>query len=292
MVEEKSSLKKFLPFILGIVVFIGTVAGGYFFMLKKGNQSLKAVKLKNITYKRIYFDKFVIARNIYPAKDESKASKYLSKAWVFYIKGFVDVEFPLEEFELKGSTLVYKGGFKYDGEILPYTLTITVPSENFYDVYEINPQPISKAEAENIGNLAGAVTAPIGGYLGAKLGGKVGNMLCNFIPKFAKVKAVCGIGGSILGGAIGGTGTYLFTSNLVYKLVRGFRFADKITNEEKEDLLEEAKKLISVDIIANSDLQKELKEAFENYVKSYFSQYGVNIEKIVYKTSANAVGGE
>ena len=74
MAEEKSSLKKFLPFILGIVVFIGTVAGGYFFMLKKGNQSLKAVKLKNITYKRIYFDKFVIARNIYPAKDESKAS--------------------------------------------------------------------------------------------------------------------------------------------------------------------------------------------------------------------------
>jgi hypothetical protein len=286
--EEKSSLKKFLPFILGIVVFIGTVAGGYFFMLKKGNQSLKAIKLENITYKRIYFDKFVIARNIYPAKDESKASKYLSKVWVFYLKGFVDVEFPLKDFELKGDTLVYKGDFKYKNEeILPYVLTITIPPSDFYEVYEINPRPISPEEAKSIGKVAGLIAAPVGGYLGAKVGGNLAGVLCKFVPKAGKLKAVCGLSreiGSLVGGIAGTGGAYVSVSNYVTRLITGFRFTDEITVEDKEKVLEKAKKLILLDIASNLDLQKELKSAFETYVKSYFRQYGVNIRKIVYKT--------
>ena len=44
-------------------------------------------------------------------------------------------------------------------------------------------------------------------------------------------------------------------------------------------------------MINQMDNLKDIKP-WLHYVKSYFSQYGVNIEKIVYKTSANAVGGE
>jgi len=287
--EEKSS-KAFLPFVLGLIIFVGIVGGGFFY-LKNQQRDLKLFKIDNIVYKRIYFDKFVIVRNIYPVKDEDMVGKYLSKAWVFYIKGFVDVEFPLKDFKIEGNALIYKGGFKYNGEILPYVLTITVPAENFYDVYEIKPQPISGEDAENIGRIAGAVVAPIGGYFGVRVGGSLGNVVCNFIPQAARFKAICGVVGGVVGGAVGGIGTYLTVSHLTYKLVNGFRFVDELTVEEKNRLLEETKKLILLDIAADSDLQRELKKAFENYVRSYFSRYGIEISKVVYKTYVNTNNG-
>jgi|GEM_PF-5839849 hypothetical protein len=290
MAGKERSLKSFLPFVIGLIVFVGIVGGGFFY-LKNQTQNLRSFKINNIVYKRIYFDKFVIARNIYPAKDEDRVSRYLSKAWVFYIKGFVDVEFPLKDFKIEGNTFIYKGGFKYNGEILPYVLTITVPAENFYDVYEIKPQPISEEDAESIGRMVGAVVAPVGGYLGVKGGGSLGNVVCNFIPQAARFKAICGVVGSVVGGAVGGAGTYLTVSHLTYKLVNGFRFVDELTVEEKNRLLEEAKKLILLDIAADSDLQRELKKAFENYVRSYFSRYGIEISKVVYETSGNINNG-
>ena len=290
MAEKGKFSRNFLPFVIGLIVFIGIVGGGFFY-LKNRTQNLKSFKINNIAYKRIYFDKFVIARNIYPAKDEDRVSKYLSKAWVFYIKGFVDVEFPLKDFKIEGNTFIYKGGFKYNGEILPYVLTITVPAENFYYVYEIKPQPVSEEDAGNIGRMVGAVVAPVGGYLGVKGGGSLGNVVCNFIPQAARFKAICGVAGSIVGGVVGGAGTYLSVSRLTYKLVNGFRFVDKLTVEEKNRLLEEAKKLILLDIASDSDLQRELKKAFENYVRSYFSRYGIEISKVVYETSGNINNG-
>ena len=283
--KQKRSIKDFLPIVIGIAVFIGIVGGGFFY-LKKKNQNLKLFKVASITYKRIYFDKFVIAKNIFTATDKNGISKYFSKAWVFYVKGFVDVEFPLKDFRLvNGDTLVYEGEFKYGGEVLPYQLTITIPAEDFYDVYEIEPQRISKKTAERIGKVVGAVVAPLGGYLGAKVGGSIGSVVCRFIPNALKIRAICGTVGAIAGGLAGGAGRYLSVSHFTRKLIEGFRFADKLTVEDKHRLLEEAKKLILLDIASNPDLQKEFKEAFENYVKSYFSQYGIKINKIVYKTS-------
>ena len=139
--------------------------------------------------------------------------------------------------------------------------------------------------------MVGAVVAPVGGYLGVKGGGSLGNVVCNFIPQAARFKAICGVAGSIVGGVVGGAGTYLSVSRLTYKLVNGFRFVDKLTVEEKNRLLEEAKKLILLDIASDSDLQRELKKAFENYVRSYFSRYGIEISKVVYETSGNINNG-
>jgi len=210
---------------------------------------------------------------------------------VFHLKGYVDVEFPLEDFELKGDTLIYKkswniNGLGIKGKVLPYQLTIVVPSKNIHKVYEIKPKKISPEEAEKIGKAAGIILAPIGGYFFAKMGGLAGGTVCAFISKFKKFQPICGFSGQIgklIGGALGGIGTYLITSKVVSKMAEGFSISEELTVAEKEEILQKAKALIVAEIAFDPQLQKELTQSFENYVKNFFAQFGIKIKKIKYK---------
>jgi len=176
--------------IVGVSVFLLVVIIGCIWLFTKANQiRIKSIKLKNIVYKRIYFDKFIVAKNITPK--ENSVKEYIAKGVVFHLKGYVDVEFPLEDFELKGDTLIYKkswniNGLGIKGKVLPYQLTIVVPSKNIHKVYEIKPKKISPEEAEKIGKAAGIILAPIGGYFFAKMGGLAGGTVCAFISKYTK----------------------------------------------------------------------------------------------------------
>ena len=53
MAEKGKFSRNFLPFVIGLIVFIGIVGGGFFY-LKNRTQNLKSFKINNIAYKRIY----------------------------------------------------------------------------------------------------------------------------------------------------------------------------------------------------------------------------------------------
>ena len=52
---------------------------------------------------------------------------------------------------------------------------------------------------------------------------------------------------------------------------------------QEEEILQKAKALIVAEIAFDPQLQKELTQGFENYVKNFFAQFGIKIKKIKYK---------
>ena len=155
----------------------------------------------------------------------------------------------------------------------PLPFLVQVSLDNCYEVINVKPQAISKQTAVEIGKPVGMIvgigTGLIGGSLLAKAGAGIGSKIYGLVAG--------GIGGALLGG-LSGYGAYMMTT----KFLTGIRITKSISQADKDRIRAKARDLIAAEILWGEE-QEAMKQAFEEYVKKFYSRFGIKIQKIEYK---------
>ncbi len=275
--KKSSNLKKIAP---GIVLIL--VLSGVLFYLFNQDRAVRIEdsKLSNVVYKKIYFERYVVAGNY---KGGSR-SKKLGKMIIFYIKGNADVKFDLKNLELKKIsdnqyTAVYynkQAKQRLSKNSLPFSIDVNIAPKDYYQIKEIQPDPISESEAKKVAKPAGVLAGIAGGVVGAQLGGSVGSATGN--PVFS----LLGMGtGGLLGAGAAGSAGYVATSNFL----TGAQITSDINQGDKEKILHKSKLLVASDILLKDSVVSKLQKDFEEYVKSFYKQFDIKVSDIKYQKS-------
>jgi len=284
------SLIMLLSSVLFIAAAIALIAYSQLFSKKS---KITKLKLSNIVYQKIYFDKYIVAGNCYAGDTQENNSatgqKLLGKAIVFYVHGYADVEFQFDKFKLEDNKLVYFGtlpeGFD---EILPFSIDVNIQQSDISEVFEKKPHKITPSEASSIGKYVAIASAGGGAYLGGKIGSTLGASVIKFFPigRAGKISDLAGalIGGgagAIFGGGAAGAAGYIASK----KFLTGVQITKNITLSDKDKILEKTKALIAANILYDKSLQKDFIDSFEQYVKNLYLSYGIEINEIVYSSA-------
>ncbi|MEA1973426.1 MAG: hypothetical protein U9N34_09065 [Candidatus Cloacimonadota bacterium] len=262
---------------ISVVILVGL----FIFLFSKGSAvNIEKTKLSNIVYKKVFFERYVVAGNY----NEGSRNNKFGKMVIFYIKGNADVKFDLQNLKLKKNgeeyTAVYfnkKAKKKLSTNSLPFTIDVNIDQNNFKEVKEIQPEEISLAEAKKVAAPVGVLAGIGGGVIGAKLGASVGSVTGNPIFSLAGL----GIGG-VAGGAAAGAGGYVATTNFL----TGLQLTSNIGQGDKEKILYKLKLLVASDLLMNDSIANKLTKDFEKYVKSFYEQFGIEVSKISYQNQA------
>ena len=217
-----------------------------------------------LIYRMVKFDKYIVAGNAY-----MEENKKLSKGFVRYIQGHANVSFDLSKFRREQDGTLSYIGEKIEGSpraVLPYTIDVIIQEENNFDVYDIKPTPISQEEAKAIGVAVGAVGAAGGGYLGMQAGGIIGKTISVFQPELRFAAGAGTLAGGALGAGAGAIGGYA----LCGKYLTGLTLTKEMTEQDKQNVTEEAKKLIAAELFFDPVLQKEFSDAFFKYIRDFY----------------------
>lgn len=261
--------------IVSILFFVTSVGVFAFFYLFKNevNAPLKR-RLANISYKKIYFDRYISAGNF----NEGERSAQTGKLVIFYIKGSADIQFDLRNIKLQQSANGFEAVYsnpaaKEFRDTKPFTVDINIDPKNIVEVIEISPKELNECQKEIAGATVGLVASVGGAYVGGKLGTAIGTVSAN--PIAPLVGGIAGTGVGAIGGGLAG---YILTK----KYLTRFKVTGAITQSKKIEILQKTKTLIAAEIFFDKDLSEELKNSFENYVKVFYSQFGIEIDGIKY----------
>lgn len=292
--EKGPSTKRtnWMPITIGcLMVCAAGFLLAYSFYWSPGKRKLNQLKLSNIIYQKISFDKFIVASNRYSQKPGGggKAEEYLSKAVVLYVKGHADVEFDFKSFRLVKDRLVYSGE-KIEGmeEVLPFKINVQTSQKDQHTVYEIEPKPVSESNAGEIAKPVGIVAGSLGGFYCGKAGSKAASTFSYIFP-LVKTPVLGKMGTNIIGSVTGATVGAVATGATGYiatkKFLTDLQLTPEINGEDLVRILEKAKELIAAELFFDEHMQKDLKESFENYARSFFRDFGVELNEFIYKVN-------
>lgn len=180
---------------------------------------------------------------------------------MFYLNGVASVNFSTDNLEFNPST---NSVVLYYDEI-PFRLNTSFKQTLLVD--QIDPQPITKKQAQAMGAVVGVAGGIGGGIVGSKAGGLIG--------KLTGIPFMNLAGGGI--GALAGAGTaYYFAVDAL----DGATITDEISESEKREVTDNAKELIIASL--HIELQNDFKQRFEEYITSVYAQNGILIQKIEY----------
>jgi hypothetical protein len=267
--------KPFSPTIQKALISVAVILLGIGLFCQFSNKlNLNADDAKNkhaqpskLIYRTIIFDKYVVAGNSYMEKNGK-----FSKGFIRYIKGEADVSFDLSKFKVEPDGSLSYIGEKIEGTegsssaVLPYTIDVRVKEENKYEVYEIQPTPITNEEAKAIGTAVGAIAAVGGGYIGMQAGGILGKTIAVFQPQLKFAGGAGALAGGVLGAGAGAYGGYALCGNYL----TGVQLSSDITEQEKQNITKTAEQLIAAELLFDPDLQQEFTKAFLKYMKELY----------------------
>ena len=280
--DKKTGKSSLIPLVATIIIFVSSIGfpGYLYFSSGKGSNAALNRNLANISYKKIYFDRYVAAGNFNGGGQSAQTGKLV----LFYIKGSADIEFDLRNITLGKS----KNGFKavYNNpaashfkESLPFVVNVNIDPKDITEVLEIKPAGLTETQAKIAGAVVGSVAAVGGSYVGGKIGASIGT--ATGYPIAPLVGSLAGVGvGAVGAGAAG----YILTT----KYLTGFKVTGAITQSKKVEILQKTKSLIAAELFFDHDLSRTIKSAFENYLMDFYKQFGVTIKGIEY-TSTNKV---
>lgn len=124
---------------------------------------------------------------------------------------------------------------------IPVSVDVNVPSSQATIIETIDPEPISKEEAQGIAKVVSLFAGGLGGYVGGNIGTALGSKL-GLVGRF-----LGGAGGAAAGAAAAGCAAYTFTENLF----AGMELADNDL-EDKENMYKVAKSLIGLEIMGGN----------------------------------------
>ena len=274
--DKKTKKKSPIPLFVSFLLFFASVAvaiSSFYFFENETKAPLKR-RLANISYKKIYFDRYVAAGNF----NEGNRSAQTGKLVVFYIKGSADIQFALRNIKLQKNTKGFEAVYanpaaKEFTHTKPFTIDVNIDPKNIVQVLEISPKELSESQVKIAGATVGAVAAIGGAYVGGKVGTAIGSVNPNPIAPL-----VGGVAGAGVGAIGGGAAGYILTK----KFLTGFQVTGPITQSKKVEILQKAKALIASEIFLDQSLSEELKCSFENYVKDFYGQFGIEIDNIKY----------
>ena len=256
-----SNDKKIISILVAALIIIITL-GSYLYY----DQSTKKINFfdkQKIVFSEMSFNRYIIYRNKYNVEDE-----HFRKQAIFFLDGIAEVS-------------IDSKFLHYDKETRK--LVVAVPSKKYiFDIDtsfkqavlfdKLNPEPISKSDAQKISGIIGIV----GLGVGAKGGYSVGKALKSILPP--QFKPFAKVAGSVGGAALVGAGTYFVALNTL----DGLKLSSDITKDEELEVLDNGKILIEKSLLVNSDLQKEYKERFEKFIKLKFGSYGYKVNNFEY----------
>lgn len=240
---------------LSSLLLLILVAGGALFYIKSANE-VKLFSDEKIAFDEVYFNRFVIYKNKFDTGGEP-----FRKQAVFYLNGSAEIGINPKNLE-------------YD--FVSKTVTYTMPKEQDFLVEmkfnspelidEIKPKLITKEEAKVMGAVVGVAGAVVGAKVGSSLGSLIPSPFGKAIGAFA--------GGVGLGGA-----TYYMTS----KALAGASFKEKMSQTEKDLVIDNAKQLLKIVLSHDEELKKMYKKDFESYIISKYATYGYEVSTVTYK---------
>lgn len=230
------------------------IAGGAFLYVKNANET-RLFNEEKIVFDEVYFNRFVVYKNKF-----NTSMDHFKKQAVFYLSGSAEIGINPKnlQYDLISKAVTYT--MPKDKKFL---VDMKFTSEEMID--EIEPTPISKEEAQAMGAVIGVA----GAFVGAKVGSSFGS-LAPF--------PFGGTMGAIVGGVTGGAAVYSVTS----KKLEGASLKKKISQKEKDIVVDEAEKLLKIVLSEDENLDKMYEKDFENYIKSKYASFGYEVKTVNY----------
>jgi len=249
---------------IGIVLVL-CVLGGLWY--KINNIPKVQVFTKNeYQFDEITFNRYVIYKNQFKITDiTNNISNKFKKYAVYYLSGTATVSFNPKDlqYDTTTQTLTVSNKFKIEPHI---------SSKNIKTIDMVNPQKITKGEAQAIGTVVGLA----GAYGGSKVGSSLGSGLTSFLPSSVQQfsTSISGLAGELLGGGVG----YFATT----KLLTGKQISANISQSDKIDTINTGIGLIKIQLNSDKKLLAMYKEHFETFIKAQYAKFGMNINHIKY----------
>lgn len=230
------------------------IASGVFLYIKNANE-IQLFNEEKIVFDEVYFNRFVVYKNKF-----NTSMDHFKKQAVFYLSGSAEIGINPKnlKYDFISKTVIYT--MPKDKNFL---VDIKFSSEEMID--EIKPTPISKKEAQAMGAVIGIA----GAFIGAKVGSSFGSLTP--FPFGGDI-------GAVAGGMAGGAAVYSVTS----KALQGASLKEKISQGEKDIIINEAKKLLKVVISEDENLVKMYKNDFKDYIKSKYASFGYEVKTVSY----------
>jgi len=281
------------------VMMLAVLCVGAFFGYQYLNPSPPDIRFGKLVFDKVHFNRYVMAGNFRGGSQNI----HLGKAAVYYMEGTADVQFDFSKVSLIdcehssiNSNMKCQAVFKLPevgiGQSIPYEIDVTV--DRAIEAMRVDPTPISESEAKKVGLVAGAVLGASGAYMGAKVGSQSGEAIGKIAGMFAgsgfggsKIVsmmggqlgsiALGGMGAVVAGGALG-AGGYVVTKNLV----TGITLTNGISEQDKINVIEMAKRLTAADLMRQELLERYQKD-FERTLRELYKPYGIIIKGIRYE---------
>ena len=300
-IENDSKRPLFLICAAGVsfLILIGVIIWFNYF---PKHTTTKIHNPSSIVFKKVLFERYIVAGNF----DTAKSNNFFGKLVVFFISGEADIQFDTKNITLKkvdnnswkdihnrfgilfGKTnddlnnnwiAVYKNPkpkkFQLKN-VLPFIVDVNISQKDYYQVINVQPEKINESLASKAGKIVGTVVGIGGAYIGARCGASIGSAI-------GKIPIVSGGIGALIGGAAGGAAAGYTGYVITKKFLTGLQLSPSINQADKDKILEKAKALIAAEYLLNEEQATWLKDSFNNYIKEFYKNFGINIIKITYQ---------
>lgn len=246
--------------IIGILVLLAVI-GGIFYKAQTVPK-VQIFKTNDYQFDEMHFNRYIIYKNKFEISSE-KFKKYA----VYYISGTAQIGFNPQnlKYNPKTKTLILTQD--------KFNINISISTKNQLEIDKVNPKGITEGEARTLGVVVGLA----GAYGGAKVGSSLGSGLTSFLPKSTHFLATSASG--LVGGLLGGGAGYFATTSLL----ENAKLSSDISETERKETLKVGIDLIKLQLQTDKNLLAMYKEDFENFIKTKYKTFGMDVQKIEYK---------
>lgn len=261
--------------IIALVVVL--VVSAYFVFSGGADQKINTFRKHDIVFSEIFFNRFLIYTNSFAENNNIGLAKYMARMAVWYLSGSAEITF-------KPSQL------HHDPATNKLVLTCNTDSRRHFDmkthfnqpliIDEMEPEEISKEEAEKVAGVIGIAAGTVGAVAGGVAGNAMGGMIKEFLPPGYQVlaKPVGAVTGALALGAAGGAAGYFVTVNAL----EGRALARSISPGEKDQVTKSAQQIMTATLAAEAELAEMYKQKFKAFITAEYAMRGITVSDIDY----------
>lgn len=265
--KRKHKSKGRSSWLLWLSMIIILLCAGCIYMMKRGNAKgpVPLDKLvednPSLVFQTATMQKYLVWGT--PAGTSAK----FAKLQVFQVQAEAEFTFDLTKLKTDPQRTDKSNGILYltyaSDTYFPFSVDVRIPQDKVVEIEKINPEAISRKEAEEIAKPVSAIAAGLGGVVGGKVGGKLGST-------YGITGKLIGSGvGALLGGGAAGYSSYVWTRNFLC----GLKLSPDISIGQTEEFISASKAILADEMLnLNLDGEKELESLRNDYQKDIEKQ--------------------